>query len=189
MKKLLTLLIIVMCHTAYSQQDAWVYFENKPNAQFYFDNPTAMLSQRSLDRRILQNIPLDMADVPIHQPYVNQVEASANITVMATSKWLNAVHVRGTTAAINALDNLTFVSNIDFADDSLDAAGKNAERPAAANTSQNVQVEFPYGGSANQIQMLNGHLLHQQDYTGGGKIIAVMDAGFPQVDVVQPFQR
>ena len=37
--------------------------------------------------------------------------------------------------------------------------------------------------------MLNGHLIHQQGYTGTGKIIAVLDAGFPNVDVIAPFQR
>ncbi|MDP5098007.1 MAG: S8 family serine peptidase, partial [Flavobacterium sp.] len=41
----------------------------------------------------------------------------------------------------------------------------------------------------NQIQMLNGHLLHQQNYTGAGKIIAVLDSGFINVNSVQPFQR
>ncbi len=46
---------------------------------------------------------------------------------------------------------------------------------------------FNYGNSANQIQMLNGHLLHQQDYTGSGKIIAVMDGGFPNVDTASTF--
>jgi hypothetical protein len=37
--------------------------------------------------------------------------------------------------------------------------------------------------------MLNGHLLHQQNYTGQGKIIAVMDGGFPGVDTAAPFAR
>jgi hypothetical protein len=50
-------------------------------------------------------------------------------------------------------------------------------------------VNFNYGTSANQIQMLNGHLLHQQNYTGQGKIIAVMDGGFPGVDTAAPFAR
>jgi hypothetical protein len=30
--------------------------------------------------------------------------------------------------------------------------------------------------------MLNGQALHQQNYTGSGKIIAVMDGGFPGVN-------
>lgn len=42
----------------------------------------------------------------------------------------------------------------------------------------NVQTTFAYGNSANQIEMLNGHLLHQADYTGTGKVIAVLDSGF-----------
>ena len=37
--------------------------------------------------------------------------------------------------------------------------------------------------------MMNGDLLHQQGFTGTGKIIAVLDAGFPGVDTAQPFQR
>ena len=52
-----------------------------------------------------------------------------------------------------------------------------------------TQINYAYGSSANQIQMLNGHLLHQQNYTGSGKIIAVLDAGFPGVNTAQPFQR
>src|SRR5690606_587824 len=49
--------------------------------------------------------------------------------------------------------------------------------------------DFPYGNSANQIEMLQGHLLHQQDYTGSGKIIAVLDAGFPGVNTAPAFAR
>jgi serine protease AprX len=39
------------------------------------------------------------------------------------------------------------------------------------------------------VQMLNTHLLHQADYTGSGKIIAVLDSGFLGVDTAAPFQR
>jgi hypothetical protein len=31
--------------------------------------------------------------------------------------------------------------------------------------------------------------LHQQNFTGTGKIIAIMDGGFPGVNIVQPFER
>jgi hypothetical protein len=186
--KNVVLFIFFISGAVYSQEDAWVYFTAKPNAAFYFSNPLQMLSQRALDRREAQNIALDVLDVPIPPEYIEQVDAAAGITVMAKSKWLNAVHVRGSVAAINALENFTIVDHVDFADHSLDAAGRAASVAAPANTAQ-VLAEFPYGQSANQVEMLNGHLLHQQDFTGTGKMIAVMDAGFPQVDVAQPFQR
>ena len=50
-------------------------------------------------------------------------------------------------------------------------------------------MDYAYGSSSNQIEMLNGQLLHQQNYTGSGKVIAVMDGGFPGVNTAQPFAR
>ena len=191
MKKVVLLLSIIYTFSAYSQEDAWVYFTDKPNSQFYFDNPLEMLSQRSLDRRTNQNIAIDIKDVPIHQPYVDQISASNGIQVKAKSKWFNAVHVRGEIAAIDALSTLNFVNHIHFADASLNSSGRivKTTKIQAVNKVLETNATFAYGNSGNQIQMLNGHLLHQQDFTGTGKIIAVMDAGFPNVDVISPFQR
>ena len=93
MKKLYFIFFLLLSFYGYSQEDAWVYFTDKPNAQFYFDNPLQMLSQRSLDRRTNQNIAIDIKDVPIHQPYIDQILASIGIEVKAKSKWFNAVHV------------------------------------------------------------------------------------------------
>ena len=187
MKNLYLFGLLLFTFSGFSQQDAWVYFNDKPSAQAYFDNPLSMLNQRSLDRRTAQNIPLDINDIPIEQSYVNAVSSASGITVMAKSKWLNAVHVRGGSFAINALSSLAFVSEIDFADNSLNNRMVSVVNNTPLNKTTDAQIVYPYGNSANQIQMLNGHLLHEQDYTGTGKIIAVLDAGFPQVDVVQPF--
>jgi len=194
MKKLFLSLTFLISITCYSQEDAWVYFRDKPNAQYYFDNPLQMLSQRALDRRTNQNIPLDIKDIPIHQPYVDQIESSIGIVVKATSKWFNAVHVRGSVTDIGNLTALTFVDHIQFADRSINIAGKTnrISRPESINRVNKIldtNITFSYGNSGNQIQMLNAHLLHQQDFTGTGKIIAVMDAGFPSVDVAPAFQR
>lgn len=196
MKKLLFLLVFSISFSLYAQEDAWVYFNEKPNSQYYFDNPLEMLSQRALDRRTTQNIALDFFDIPVHQPYIDQVDAVNGITVKAKSKWMNSVHVRGTTTAINSLTTLPFVGQIDFANNSLNSTNKVAApvkikvaKKANQNTFLDTQTNYLYGNSANQIQMLNGHLLHQQDFSGTGKIIAVLDAGFPQVNVAQPFQN
>ena len=194
MKKLFFIAFFLLSFYGYSQEDAWVYFTDKPNAQFYFDNPLEMLSQRSLDRRTNQNIALDIKDVPIHQPYVDQIIASSGIEVKAKSKWFNAVHIRGAIADIQNLASLSFVDHIYFADRSLNASGKirNNTKTTVSNKVNKVMettTTFAYGNSVNQIHMLNADFLHQQNYTGTGKIIAVMDAGFPNVNVVSPFQR
>ena len=191
MKKLFFITFFLFCFYGYSQQDAWVYFRDKPNAQFYFDNPLQMLSQRSLDRRASQNILLDIKDVPIHQSYIDQIIAITGIEVKAKSKWFNAVHVRGSVTDIQNLTALAFVDHIYFADRSLNTSGKSksSSKTTAVNKVLETAITFDYGNSTNQIQMLNANLLHLQNFTGSGKIIAVMDAGFPSVDVAPAFQR
>ena len=193
MKNIFLLLFLVSGFYGFSQEDARVYFNAKPNFQTYYDNPLTMLTQRALDRRANQGIAIDFKDVPIYQPYVNQIIASTGITVKAKSKWLNCVHVRGLKSDIDALKLLSFVASVDFADHSLNSAKRTATnlkpRLQPINKTLKTAVNYNYGSSANQIQMLNGHLLHQSNYTGSGIVIAVLDAGFPGVDTALPFQN
>lgn len=189
MKKLVLLFVFFGLNVT-AQEDAWVYLADKPDTEFYLNNPLEMLSQRALDRRVAQNIPLSPQDVPVYPSYIDQIESAAGIEVMAHSKWLNALHVRGSQAEVQALLNLSFVTAVDFADHSLNDSGRVlAGKLSSVSKSMDVQIDFPYGNSANQIEMLSGHLLHQQNYTGAGKIVAVLDAGFPGVNTLDPFAR
>ena len=192
MRKIYLFLFLVSSFVGFSQEDAWVYFKDKPGAQAYFDSPLTMLSQRALDRRSNQGIALDSKDVPIHQPYIYQVAASTGITVKAKSKWFNCLHVRGTQVDITALTSLYFVEKVEFANRSISVNKISAPKQGKTkpvNKTVQATTNFNYGNSANQIQMLNGHLLHQSNYTGSGKIIAVMDGGFPGVDTAAAFAR
>ncbi|MBC7605497.1 MAG: S8 family serine peptidase [Burkholderiales bacterium] len=189
MKKPVFLLLVLLQFAAFSQEDAWVYFNAKPNAQAFFDNPLSELKQRSLDRRMLQNIALDIKDAPIHQPYIDQISAASGIAVLAKSKWLNCLHVRGTFEAINALLGFSFVDRVRFADNALNLRTSTPKRFQPVNKQMDTETTFNYGNSFNQIHMLNGDLLHQQNFTATGKVIAVLDAGFPNVNTLLPFQR
>ena len=190
-KKLLVLLLLVTVSSLYAQEDAWVYFTDKPDADYYLNNPLEMLSQKALDRRENQGIALDETDVPISEAYILAVSETEGITVMAKSKWLNALHIRGTEDAVNSLTELDFVDFVDFANKNLNTSGRPQEivQQQEFNELQDVQADFDYGNSGNQIMMLNGHLLHEDGYTGAGMTIAVLDSGFPGVNTAQPFQR
>lgn len=193
MKKLYFLLILVVANFGYAQiEDAWVYFNDKPSSATFLASPLTMLTQRSLDRRTAQNILLDITDVPVEQAYITQITAATGITVMAKSKWLNALHIRGTQTDIQALTGLSFVNSVKFANHSLNPGGRvavNTNKINSTNKKFEIEVTYNYGGSQNQIEMLNGHLLHQQNYTGQGKIIAVLDSGFTGVNTAAPFQN
>jgi hypothetical protein len=187
MKQTVLFLLFAFSSAFGQTEDAWVYFTDKPNAQTFFNNPLSELTQRSLDRRNTQNIALDIKDAPLHTAYVNQITATSGITVLAKSKWLNALHIQGTQANIAALGN-----RIQYANHSLNPGGRIASKEGKTTKTNkwlDTQENFAYGNSAAQVQMLNCHILHQQSHTGEGKIVAIMDAGFPGVNTALPFKR
>ena len=135
MKKLSIFLLLISSFIGFAQQDAWVYFTDKPESATYLANPLTMLTQKSLDRRTAQNIALDVKDVPISPSYIFQVLNATGITVKAKSKWLNALHIRGSVENIQLLSSLSFVDHIQFADKSL-----NTTASAKANTNSQFQA-------------------------------------------------
>ncbi|PQB06525.1 peptidase S8 [Polaribacter filamentus] len=194
MKKMLLFLFSISFFSTFVQtEDAWVYFYNKPNSATFLQNPLQMLSQRSLDRRTTQNISLDLKDVPVDITYYNQLKNNENITVLGKSKWLNAVHIQGVESAVRALLNTySFIESIEFANKSLNANAKNTGKKIVAshqNKFSKTTTDFKYGNAENQIKMLRGDFLHQQNYTGEGMQIAIIDAGFPNVNTLAAFQR
>lgn len=189
MKKILLIITFLVSFASFSQEDAWVYFIDKPSATTYLSNPLTMLTQRALDRRTAQGISLNINDVPVEQSYIDQITNATGITIKAKSKWLNCLHIRGSVTDINALTAFSFVDHVHFADNSLNNRHSVPKQMNTVNKQLDVQTTFNYGTSANQVQMLNAHLLHQADYTGTGKIIAVLDSGFTGVNTIIPFNR
>lgn len=187
-KKLLLLFFVFSTYFAFSQsEDAWVYLTDKPNVQNSINNPNTILTQRAIDRKNAHGIVIDERDVPVNESYISQLKLQSGITVMAKSKWFNAVHVRGTETDINALSGLGFVASIDFADKSLNSG--RTRQVSNKFEVENTQVDFVYGSALNQTQMINVDDLHVQDFTGEGMLIAVLDASFTNVESMAAFQR
>ena len=191
MKTKLLLIFLFSLNSVLAQvEDAWVYFKDKPSETAFIASPLKMLSQRALDRRLRYHIPIDFKDVPADSSYITEIKGAAGITVKAKSKWLNAVHIQGTQTDINELLKINFVSNVDFADKSLNPSGKSKKQLNGVYKKDKLEAKtnFNYGNAANQIQMLKGEVLHQNNFTGEGMQIAIIDAGFPNVDNVDNFE-
>lgn len=190
--KLLIFFLLFSSVTSFAQvEDAWVYFNSKPSETTFIETPLKMLTQRALDRRIRYNISLDYKDVPIEKSYITQVKNATGITVKAKSKWLNALHIKGTQTDINILLNLSFVTQVEYANKSLNSVGKAVikQKRRHKNKRLDFTTDFNYGNANNQIQMLKGDVLHQNNFTGEGMQIAIIDAGFPNVDKFPAFKR
>ena len=187
-RKIFMLLLLQISITATAQQDAWIYLTDKADVATSLANPITILSQKSIDRKQHHNIAIDERDVPVNETYISDLKTQTGITVMAKSKWFNAVHVRGTEADINALDALSYVDSIDFADKSLNSGSREFHAQDKYDNFEQ-QVVFTYGNTQNQVEMINADNLHVDDFTGEGITIAVMDSGFPNVNTMGAFQR
>ncbi len=177
---------LIVCHVN-SQEEAWVYLSDKADVATSIANPITILTQKAIDRKNRHGVSIDSRDVPVNETYIAQLKAATGITVMAKSKWFNAVHVRGSQTNIEALQNLGFVTSVDFADNSL-----NSSKFTSAKVKSKLKTEltsFNYGNALNQIEMFNGDELHLANYTGSGITIAVLDAGFPSVNTMSSFSR
>lgn len=194
MKKLLLLFSFLFLLSSFAQQeDAWFFLIDKPSAETFLENPLTMLSQRAIDRRNNLQIAIDITDVPVDQSYLDTVKNIAGIAVLGKSKWLNAIHIQGTKEIIEeAFTNLTFINKVEFANKSFQQLSQKSSE-YKLNNHQNKfgssQTEYNYGSTASQIKMLNGNYLHAHGLTGEGQVIAVIDAGFPNVNTLEAFKR
>lgn len=189
MKKKLLLLGFILSHfLLIGQEDAWVFFTDKENVSEALSDPITILTQKAIDRKALHGVPIDSRDVPLNETYKNGVAAEPGITVLAKSKWFNAVHVRGSFDDIDALLSLSYVNLIEYANASLNES-RNLIPIGDKFQLEDDRVNFNYGDTQNQVEMLNVHLLHQSDYTGDGITVAILDSGFNNVDTNSSFQR
>ena len=190
MKKLLLVFTILFIQQSFAQtQEAWVFFADKENVAESIANPNLILTQEAIDRKNLQGTTIDERDVPVNENYITQIKNSSGITVRSKSKWMNCVHVIGTQSNIEALLDLSFVTDVEYADKSLNLfPGAPLENKFALEESSQ-RINYNYGAAANQIEMLSGDYLHELDYTGEGMIVAVLDAGFPSIDTNPGFQK
>ena len=163
-------------------QDAWVFFADKENVQVSIENPLTILTQEALDRKALHEVVIDERDVPVNETYITTIKDTPGITVWAKSKWMNCIYVQGTMADIEALNDLSFVVGLEYADKDLNWPNPVPVSDKFAIEQQQERIEYDYGAAANQIEMISGDFIHRQDFTGEGMIVAVMDSGFPNFE-------
>ena len=181
----LTLLLSVSLLAQTAPATYWVQFTDKDNTPYSLAAPQDYLSQRALERRARQNIPIDSLDLPVDPAYIAQLLAAGEIELLNVSKWFNAVTIRSTdTLALDSLGLLPFVHEVRMTMD-----GK--LRPTSfahkfGNETKTYQQD--YGTSFRQIEMMNGHLLHEVGAAKGqGLLIGVLDSGFENADILPGF--
>ncbi|MFA4851638.1 MAG: S8 family serine peptidase [Bacteroidales bacterium] len=180
-----------------------VKFTDKNNSPYSISNPSSFLSVKAITRRLNQGITIKYNDLPVSPAYVDSI-INTGVTLLCKSKWFNSVTIYTTDSlALAKIQSFPFVVGIDsvarinknsqnpiFAQNNklspIDLSGKSAEYQN--NNYANAKINsYDYGFAFNQISMISADFLHNHEYCGQGMTIAVIDAGFWNVDSLSVF--
>ncbi len=164
-----------------------VSLEGKPQTLYTLSEPSAYLSQKALERRSRQGIAVDSTDLPVSPQYVKVIDMQEDMSVVSRSRWNNTVVVRTHRRdASDALRALPFVASVRTVWESPDSIELPHSRPKYHKelVLRDTTIHSFYGSAYEQIRMLGGDSLHAAGYRGNGMTIAVLDAGFMNVDLI-----
>lgn len=186
--RVLAIAFTVLASSISPAQDSlkyWVQLTDKNNNGFSISQPEAYLSSRALQRRAKQGIAVDQKDLPLTEGYVDSLEA-LGATILNRSKWFNAVTFStNDTGLIQQIQSLGFVHATEPVRRWRGNLEHNSEDYEPRNSS--LRTFQDYGEALAQIKMLNGDVVHDIGYSGRGIMIAVIDAGFSEVQTSRFF--
>jgi len=185
---LIGILLLIISNPSFGQlapDTYWIQFKNKNETTFSLDVPEAFLSSKSIERRNRYNIAIDSLDLPVNSWYLDSI-INKGATILHASKWLNGVAIY--TTDISILEN---IYDLEFVDQSISESPQFSMNFSPINTESNLTEintdVYDYGSAANQIDLHNARVLHNNGFQGQNMFIAIIDAGFQNLDQVEAF--
>ena len=190
MKKiLLSAFFALVALTISGADDALMFrvtLRDKVGSPCSLQHPEQFLSQRALQRRQRQHLPLDSTDLPLSTVYLDAI-AAHGVKIVARSKWNNSVLVASDSLALlQRLDGLPFVVKLE----------KVYEAPDSFPTFNCPRRTKPFGelkaeenATDEQLQQIHLDRLHAAGFRGKGMLVAVLDGGFQYADHIPALQR
>lgn len=192
MKRLIVLIASFLTLTgASAQQDTLKYrisLKDKNATTYALDHPEAFLSSKALARRSKQGLPIDSTDLPVCSRYVDEIRRQG-VRIIVTGKWENFV-----TVACNDTNAIARIAALPFVRSTERVWKAPQQRPQAPTRDRLLnQLSFHpdciYGVATAQIELNNGQKLHEAGFRGDGMTIAIIDAGFHNVDRIEAMRN
>jgi subtilisin family serine protease len=164
-----------------------VYLKDKGNSGHTVDQPESFLSEAAIDRRLREGKWVDESDLPIASSYM-KVLASAGGKPVVQSRWFSTVVVMAEdSVVIERLRELPMVDSVKWVWKGRKSPAIESVRDTFRLCPSDDALKSRYGYAEEQIEMLNGVKLHEEGYRGKGMQVAVIDAGFMNVDRMSVF--
>ena len=165
-----------------------IYLKDKGESTFNLFSPEEFLSNESVERRMLWEVFVDETDFPVSRSYIDELLA-AGVSFVTQSKWMKTVVVESADSMI--VERLAVIPFVDSVRCVWSGETRLQEHRCSDDTphiaSDDTPVDNIYGDAAMQIEMLNGIRLHDTGYRGKNIRIAIIDAGFMNVDKMEAF--
>ena len=192
MKKIILLALAFIAIGASAQQDTLKYrisLTDKAKTTYSLTRPEAFLSAKAIVRRQKQNLAIDSTDLPVCAAYIEAIRQKG-VKVVTLGKWENFVTIScNDSTLIDEIARLSFVRNTEkvWTAPLLKAVVTTPKRDSLSNIS--AQTDSLYGPAMDQIQLSKGNKLHDAGFKGEGMTIAVIDAGFHNMDRITAMQN
>lgn len=166
-----------------------VQLRDKAETSFDINRPEDFLSSKALERRNRQGLGVDSTDLPVCGTYIEKLVMQGGKYLMS-SKWNNTVlmQVEDEETALKFKQNsfVVDVRKVWVSPDTVIPRNKNRKKEV---TNAWKKTKEYYGVAAGQIKMHHGDSLHMAGFRGKGMQIAVIDAGYYNVDKMKFFRK
>ena len=183
---------MVACALSASAEKTYRYrvgLKDKAGTAYTLEKPQEFLSERAIERRNRQQLPVDSTDLPVSAAYLKEL-ADRNARLVTTSKWNNTVVIEvSDTLLMDEVAKMPFVRSVRKVwtqPDSIPSRNKNRKKEV---TNDVKETGHHYGKAFRQINIHGGDSLHAAGFTGKGMHVAVIDAGFYNADHIKFFKK
>ncbi len=192
MNKILLACLAFLSLNVSAQTDTLKYrisLADKAATTYSLERPGEFLSEKALLRRAKQNLGIDSTDLPVCRSYVEAIR-NKGVKVLVTGKWDNFLTVScNDSTLIDQIAALPFVKSTEKVWIAPDPSKPQMSTKRDSIKNDIAESENIYGKAYKQIEMSNGNKLHDAGFKGQGMTIAVIDAGFHNVDRIPLMQN
>ena len=166
-----------------------VSLKDKVGTTYSIDKPEEFLSERAIERRNRQQLPIDETDFPVSGKYVDELKATG-ARLVTTSKWNNTVVLEvSDTLLMDEISKKSFVTGVKKVWVSPDSIPPRNMKRKKEVKNKVEKTGCHYGNALRQIEIHGGDSLHTAGFAGKGMHVAVIDAGFYNADEIKFFRK